>query len=159
MKKLSFLFLFIISCFISFSLASTTIFAESLDKGIIGVDVPIAPQIKSEDTYLINILNDQELGLAWPFNPIKYAIRGSIQAGVPATTIVMLLLLPLIAAFIPSARHIIGLRGFGIFFPAALSVVFLSLGPVLGILLFVTIVFVSVGARSILHSLKLKMQY
>ncbi|KKQ74459.1 MAG: hypothetical protein US96_C0031G0009, partial [Candidatus Woesebacteria bacterium GW2011_GWB1_38_5b] len=117
------------------------------------------PNTQTEDNFFVSLLSEQELGLPWPFNPLKYAIRGAVTAGVPATTIVMLLLLPLIAAFIAATRHIIGLRGFGIFFPAALSVVFLALGPVLGILLFLIIVFVSVGARSILHSLKLKMQY
>src|SRR4030042_1358260 len=67
---------------------------------------------------LEKILEEQKLGPIWPKNPIKYAIRAAIESGVPANTIVLLLLLPVVAAIIAAARHLIGLRGFGIFLPA-----------------------------------------
>ena len=103
-------------------------------------------------------LQDQEVGSKM-LNPIKYAIRSAVAVGVPANTIVLLLLLPVIAAVIAAARHIIGLRGFGIFFPAALSIVFLAIGPVLGITLFSAIVLFSTLARIIMRKLKFKLQY
>ena len=105
------------------------------------------------------LLESQELGPIWPFNPIKYAIRGAVEAGVPANTIVLLLLLPVIAAIIAAARHIVGLRGFGIFLPAALAVTFVATGPLVGIGLFLAIVAVSVSARMILRKTKVKLQY
>ena len=108
---------------------------------------------------LEEILYEQELGPVWPANPVKYAIRSSVAAGVPPNTIVLLLLLPVVAAIIAAARHTIGLRGFGIFLPAALSVVFLAVGPILGIGLFLLIVFVSTYARIILRRAKIKLQY
>lgn len=103
-------------------------------------------------------LRDQNIG-TFALNPIKHAIRSSVEAGVPANTIVLLLLLPVIAAVIAAARHIIGLRGFGIFFPAALAVVFLAIGPVLGITLFSAIVLFSTLARMIMKKLRMKLQY
>jgi hypothetical protein len=108
---------------------------------------------------LEKLLNDQTLGPVWPKNPLKYAIRHAINAGVPANTIVLLLLLPIVAALIAAARHLIGLRGFGIFLPAALSVVFVAMGPVLGILLFLVIIFFSTFFRMATRKLKLKLQY
>ena len=39
------------------------------------------------------LLEEQELGPVWPRNPVKYAIRGAVDAGVPPNTIVLLLLL------------------------------------------------------------------
>jgi len=105
------------------------------------------------------LLESQKLGAVWPFNPIKYAIRASVEVGVAPTTVVLLLLLPVIAAFIAAARHIIGLRGFGIFLPASLAIVFLAIGPVLGILLFVVIVAVSTFSRLVLRKAKVKLQY
>lgn len=105
------------------------------------------------------LLAAQKLGPIWPANPIKYAIRGAVAAGVPANTIVLLLLLPVVALFIAAARHLIGLRGFGIFLPAALAVAFVATGPVLGIALFVLIVAVSTAARLILRRGKVKLQY
>lgn len=92
-------------------------------------------------------------------NPLKYAIRAAVEAGVPVETIVLLLLLPLVAAVIAAARHIVGLRGFGIFLPAALSVVFVATGPVVGLGLFLVIVAVATAARLALRRLKIKLQY
>ena len=107
---------------------------------------------------LVALLNEQKVGPVIT-NPIKYAIRSAVSAGVPANTIVLLLLLPAVAALIAGARHLVGIRGFGIFLPAALSVVFLAIGPVAGIGLFLVIVTVSTGARIILRRSKIKLQY
>jgi len=116
---------------------------------------------KSEETVepLKKILQDQVLGPVFPYNPMKYAIRGAVNAGVPPNTIVLLLLLPGVAALISAARHLVGLRGFGIFLPAALSIVFVATGPVMGILLFLVIVIVSTITRMILRKTKVKLQY
>jgi len=108
---------------------------------------------------LEKLLKDQILGSVWPFNPVKYAIRSSVASGVPANTLVLLLLLPIVAFIIAFTRNIIGVRGFGIFLPAALSVVFVATGPVVGIGLFLVIVIVSTAMRLILRKLKIKLQY
>lgn len=105
------------------------------------------------------LLAEQNLGPVWPTNPIKYAIRAAVEAGVPPNTIVLLLLLPVVAAIIAAARHIVGIRGFGIFLPAALSVVFVATGPIVGIILFLIIVAVSTITRLTLRKLKIKLQY
>ena len=116
---------------------------------------------ESEQTVepLKKILESQQLNSVWPFNPIKYAIRSAVAANVPPNTIVLLLLLPAIAALIAAARHLVGLRGFGIFLPAALAVTFVATGPLVGIGLFLVIVFVSTTYRMILRRLKVKLQY
>jgi len=105
------------------------------------------------------LLQAQKPGPVWPFNPIKHAIRNAVAAGVPANTIVLLLLLPVVAAIIAAFRHLVGLRGFGIFLPAALAVTFVATGPVVGIGLFLTIVSVSILARTLLRKTKTKLQY
>lgn len=105
------------------------------------------------------LLKNQELGEVWPENPVKYAIRGAVSAGVPANTIVLLLLLPFIAFVIAFSRNVVGIRGFGIFLPAALSVVFVATGPIVGIGIFLVIVAVSTAIRMVLRKLKLRLQY
>jgi len=127
----------------------------------------ITPKVRVDPTQITQdasspfqqILDEQELGSVWPFNPVKYAIRSSVDSGVPPNTIVLLLLLPVIATFIATARHVGGMRGFGIFPPAALSVVFLAIGPILGILLFFLIVLISTYARVFMRRAKIKLQY
>lgn len=108
---------------------------------------------------LEKLLRDQKLSKVWPGNPIKYAIRNSVAADVPANTIVLLLLLPIVAFIIAFSRNVIGIRGFGIFLPAALSVVFVATGPIIGIGLFLVIVVVSTIVRLVLRRLKVKFQY
>lgn len=105
------------------------------------------------------LLKNQKLGPVWPYNPVKYAIRSSVSAGVPANTIVLLLLLPFVAFVIAFTRNVIGIRGFGIFLPAALSVAFVATGPLVGIGIFLAIVTVSTVVRVILRRLKLRLQY
>ena len=108
---------------------------------------------------LEELLSEQKLGKVFPTNFIKYAIRGAVSVGVPANTIVLLLLLPISAFVIAVTRNVIGIRGFGIFLPAALSVVFVAIGPVVGILLFLLIVSISTFVRLALRKLKVKLLY
>lgn len=116
---------------------------------------------KSEESLgpLEKILKDQVVTNAWPFNFVKIAIRNAVASGIPANTIVLLLLLPLVAFLIAFSRNVIGIRGFGIFLPASLSVVFVAIGPVVGVLLFLIIVAISTIVRMTLRKLKLKLQY
>jgi len=107
---------------------------------------------------LKELLDGQRLGGVLA-NPIKYAIRASVGAEVPVNTIVLLLLLPGVAALIAAARHLVGIRGFGIFLPAALAVTFVATGPVVGIMLFLVIVFVSTLVRMFLRRTNIKLQY
>ncbi len=122
-----------------------------------------APDItqKTQETLgpLEKLLREQVLGGVWPGNPIKYAIRGAVAAGVPANTIVLLLLLPIVTFVIAFSRNVVGIRGFGIFLPAALAVTFVATGPIIGIGLFLVIVLVSTATRMILRKLKVKLQY
>ena len=78
---------------------------------------------KTQDK-LVEFLNQHPIGgLSW-YNPLQVGIRRAIQNGIPANIIVLILLFPVITAVISLARHIIGLKGFGIYTPAVLSVAF-----------------------------------
>lgn len=91
--------------------------------------------------------------------PIGLAIQNALISGVPENTIVLLLLLPIIATIIAGTRQIVGVRGFGIFLPAALAITFVAIGPILGIFLFIAIVVISTLVRLITRKLKLKLSY
>ncbi len=120
------------------------------------------PDITTKTTETIEplklILSNQKLGHRY-LNPVKYAIRSSVAAGVPPNTIALLLLLPVVATIIAGARHLVGIRGFGIFLPAALSVVFVAIGPVTGLALFLVIISVSTATRLIFRKIKIRLQY
>lgn len=112
----------------------------------------------ANEALLTVALGNQDIGSVW-LNPVKYLIRASLASGVSATTIALLLLLTVIAAFIAGTRHIVGLRSFGIFLPAALAVVFVVIGPILGIGLFLLIIAVATVVRVFLRKGKIRLQY
>ncbi len=102
-------------------------------------------------------LDEQKLDQLSPVNFVRYAIRAAVKNGVPANTIVLVLLFPVIAALIATARHLVGLRGFGIYIPAVLSIAFVASGVVTGIVLFVVILGISTYGMKLIR--KFKMQY
>lgn len=108
-----------------------------------------------QKTKLAVFLDENPPGpLSWN-NFIQYAIRYAVSEGVPPTTLVLVLLFPLVASLIAASRHIIGLRGFGIYSPAVLSVALVSTGFFEGILIFLAIVITALGANKFLRKTKL----
>jgi len=99
----------------------------------------------------------QSINNLGPTNFVRHAIRNAITAGIPASTIVLVILFPLVAAIVAGARHLIGLRGFGIFTPAVLSVALVATGIVSGIFLFLIILGVANLGRRLLK--KAHLQY
>lgn len=155
----------LVSLFFPFSAAAKTPIPEPTATVSATLEPTEAPRVditqKTDEVIgpLEKLIKEQNLGSVWPGNPIKYAIKGATKSGVPANTIVLLLLLPIVATIIAATRQIIGIRGFGIFLPAALSVTFVAIGPLLGIGLFVVIVLISTFVRILTRKLKIKMQY
>ena len=133
---------------------------EATPAGIIEKVVEKKPDItKPEETKgkLEAYLDGQKLGPLSVSNFLKYAIRSAIDRGVPANTIVLLLLLPMVAALIAGFRHLVGLEGFGIFTPAVISAAFIATGITTGMLIFVVILLTATFGRRVIR--KLKMQY
>lgn len=108
-------------------------------------------QVKLEE-----YLKQQSLGPLSFTNPLKHVIRLAVARGVPANMIVLILLFPLVTAWVAFSRHVIGLAGFGIFTPAILAVVFLATGVLPGLVLFLTIIFAATFSRLFLRRIKLQ---
>ena len=106
---------------------------------------------------LEQVLDGQVVKKTWPFNFLKVAIRQAVGKGVPPNMFVLVLLFPLTAALVAFSRNVMGVKGFGIFMPAAVSVAFLSTGVKMGALLFVSILLTSSLARWLIR--KMRMQY
>lgn len=147
----------------SASLTPVSIIAQATPSASGGIEdkdkvIDLTNPLKTQIHELEAVLASQNPGPVL-LNPLKYAIRNAVASSVPINTIVLLLLLPVVASIITAARHLVGLRSFGIFLPAALSITFVAIGPVLGIGLFLVIVAISTLARIIFRKLKLRLQY
>jgi hypothetical protein len=100
-------------------------------------------------------LDEHPIGGLNLFNPLQHAIRQAIANGLPANIIVLLMLFPLIASIIALARHIVGLKGFGVYIPAVLSVAFVSTGIMIGVAMFFAVLVAATIARRVVKKLKL----
>lgn len=110
---------------------------------------------KEAKTRLERVLDSKEVGQLGVANFLQVAIRGAVNNGVPANTIVLMMLFPLVAALIAAARHVVGLHGFGIFTPAVIAVAFLATGVTVGVILFGGILLMATLARMVMRKLKL----
>lgn len=110
---------------------------------------------KQSKSRLERVLESKDVGELSITNFLQVAIRRAVEQGVPANTVVLMLLFPLVAAIIAAARHIVGLKGFGIFTPAVISVAFLSTGVGVGVLLFLGIIVVATLGRMIIRKMRL----
>lgn len=88
-------------------------------------------------------------------NFIAFGIQYAVSAGVPANTIILILLLPLLATIIVFFRYIIGLPSLGLLVPIALSITLLSTGIIAGLILLVTILIASLLARFMLKKIRI----
>jgi len=91
-------------------------------------------------------------------NFLKHLVRFSVDRGVAASTIVLILLLPLVGALVGVLQYLVGLTGFGIFMPAMIAVTFLATGIVGGLILFAVILVSSILTGRALRRLHLYYQ-
>ncbi len=100
------------------------------------------------------LLESQELGELGITNFLKYAIRKTVDQGIPPNTIVLVFLLPLVATLITIVRYIFGISGFGIFTPVMISVAFIATGLTQGLVLFLVVVTIAILARTLLRKIR-----
>lgn len=111
------------------------------------------PEVKGK---LEKYLEDNPVGPINGVNFMRHGILYAVSQGVPANTIVLILMFPLVATVVVIARHIIGLKSFGIFTPALLAVAFLTTGIIIGISLFVMILLVATFVRLLLKRVRIQ---
>lgn len=92
--------------------------------------------------------------LSWN-NFLEHAIRNAVKRGVQPNVIVLIIMFPLIAAIIAASRHIVGMRGFGIYIPAVLAVALVSTGVLEGLIVFLAVVLAAQLSKNIVRRAKL----
>lgn len=104
---------------------------------------------------LKTLLDQHPIGsLSWN-NFISFTIRTMVNDGVPANTIVLVLMLPIIAALAAFSRQVIGFKSFGIYTPTVTAVAFVATGLKVGLAMFMVIVLTTTLSRYVLRYLKI----
>ena len=131
--------------------------AEVVEKLQQKTDQDITETSGQKKSVLAAYLDEHPIGaLSW-HNALQKAIRKAVANGMPANIIVILLIFPIIASLVALSRHVIGLKGFGIYIPAVLSVAFVSTGILTGIIVFVAVLVTALMTRPIMKKLRLPM--
>ena len=132
---------------VSGSLASTSaeVKQEIKDK----IDSDITESKGQQTNKLVAYMDQNPPGpLSWN-NFIQHAMRQAVTGGVQPNVMVLLLLFPLVVTVIAASRHIVGLRGFGVYIPAVLSIGLASTGVLEGLTLFLAIAATAVLAKKV----------
>ena len=129
--------------------------AEVVEKLQQKTDQDITETSGQKKSVLAAYLDEHPIGQVSWHNFLQKAIRKAIASGMPANIIVILLIFPIIASLVAFSRHVIGLKGFGIYIPAVLSVAFVSTGILPGIAVFIVVLLTALFTRPILKKFKL----
>jgi hypothetical protein len=113
------------------------------------------PEQEVEKREVFQLLKKRDAGKLSITNFMPYAVQFSISAGVPANTVILIMLLPFLATLIVATRYIVGLTSMGILVPTALTITLLDTGIVPGFILLAAILLASITARIVLKKIRI----
>lgn len=88
-------------------------------------------------------------------NFMSFGLSFLINRGVPISSIILVLMLPIIATILAFARQVIGIKAFGLVTPTMTTLSFLVLGLQYGLIVFATVLICGTLTRLILRRLRL----
>jgi len=109
------------------------------------------PEQDQEKEAILRLLEKRPIAQPGLFSFGGWLVQHSIRIGVPANTIVLILLLPVLAALVAFIRVIIGLPSLEMLVPIALAYVFVAVGVVIGGIILMTVVAASFVSRMLLR--------
>lgn len=132
---------------------------------IIAKEAAIYPFIDSKDSetflqrlqadgYEYSLLNVETAQLQlWNF--VSYFVNFLIDSGIPANTLILILLLPVIATIVAFMKQVVGLTTFGVYTPSIITLTFWILGLKVGILTILIIFLAGTLTRHLLKRFRL----
>ncbi|MEK9160355.1 MAG: 7TM domain-containing protein [Patescibacteria group bacterium] len=90
-----------------------------------------------------------------PWNLLSSLVNGMISRGVPSSTVLLVLMLPIIATVVAFMKQVVGLNTLGVYTPSILSLSFIALNFWYGLLIFVILFAVATLVRHALHHYRL----
>jgi hypothetical protein len=88
-------------------------------------------------------------------NFFAYAVQNAVRVGVPANTVMLILILPFLATMVVFFRHVLGVPSVGLLMPIALSITLLATGLTAGMVLMAAILLGTTIARFLLKKVRI----
>lgn len=166
MLKILFVLLLSLNIFVGRVLAQEATASANATESALATEsaVVVDPEPKADLTQptsevkgkLARLIEEHPAGtLSWN-NFLRYFMERAVKQGVPANTLVLIILFPLAVTLVAASRHLIGIRGTGILTPALLAVAFLATGVWAGVILFGLTLAVTIVSRSLLKNFRLQ---
>lgn len=113
------------------------------------------PEEEEQKGQILDLFANRPISRLTPFNFIGFTVQYAVSVGVPANTIVLILLLPFLATLVAFVRHVIGLPSLDLLVPIALSITIVSTGLIAGTILLIAILLASSIGRFILKRVRI----
>lgn len=113
------------------------------------------PEEEEEKREFLRLFKNRPADHLTVTNFMAYGVQYAVKSGVPANTIILILLLPFLACIVAAFRHIIGLPSLGLLVPIAFSITLLATGISAGAILLAAILLASGLARFLLKRLRI----
>lgn len=117
-----------------------------------------ATEIIREPTNQFQILgthSERAVSKLSPWNALSYVVNALVNWGVSTSSIVLILMLPIVATLLAFSRQVIGMKAFGIFTPAAVTLSFLAIGLKYGVIIFLVVLLAATGSRILIRRFRL----
>lgn len=113
------------------------------------------PEEFTEKVAIISLFESRLVTEPNGLNIFAYWVQEAVRMGIPAHTIFLILLTPILALLVSFTRVVVGLPTLDMLVPIALAFAFVSVGVTIGMFVLVAIIFASFVAKRSLSSLKI----
>ncbi len=104
---------------------------------------------------LIGLKNEFRSSSLSKWMVVSSVVNYALFRGVPLATVTMILMIPLIALLLAVARQVVGIKAFGIYVPALITIAFLESGLRYGTIVFLIILAVGTIGRLLLKNVRI----
>jgi len=85
------------------------------------------------------------------FTPLSFLINYLTAQGIPASVILLILMLPVIATIVAFLKQVVGITTFGVYTPSIVTLSFLTIGLQLGLMTLAVVLIASIAVRRLLR--------
>jgi len=110
------------------------------------------PEEEPKKTEIQTLLEKRPVKDPGVFNFLAYWVQKAIALGIPANTIILIFLIPIIATLIAFVRVVIGLPSLEMLVPIVLAFAFVAVGITAGLIILTAVVLASFVSRTLLRS-------
>lgn len=113
------------------------------------------PEDLPEKVAIITLFEARQVDELSFFNAIAYWVQETVRSGIPANTVYLILLTPILALLVSFVRVVIGLPTLDMLVPIALSFAFVAVGIEVGLLVLLAILFAAYLAKKSLSGFRI----